>query len=150
MPIYPFERIVFPFRFASPFVGENAKRLRGVATGGIGDVLERAEGEKMEGGGTGRKRPKRNAAGQVLPTSSKNEYTDRMGPSRGVFVGSAPAASPAPATSSTTVQQQGVQQYHAPVLQQRGGTDRSLVTALGGAAALGNNASFETLPSETG
>ena len=55
MPIYPFERSVFPRRYASPFVtGEPIK-----APGGIGDALERADGEKLEGGGIGRKRAKK-------------------------------------------------------------------------------------------
>ena len=66
MPIYPFERAVFPRRFASPFVAGGLVK----APGGIGDTIEKPEGEKIEGGGTGRKRSKRNLAA----TSTENSY----------------------------------------------------------------------------
>ncbi|THG96542.1 hypothetical protein EW026_g5306 [Hermanssonia centrifuga] len=77
MPIYPFERPVFPRRFASPFI--SGKPIK--APGGIGDVIEKAEGEKIEGGGIGRKRPRKNAAGPPAP--SRSEVTDRVGQSKG-------------------------------------------------------------------
>ncbi|KAF8548751.1 hypothetical protein OG21DRAFT_1422510 [Imleria badia] len=56
MPIYGFERVVYPGKVPSPFVGGGAVK----GPGGIGEPLEKAEGEKMEGGGTGRKRTRRN------------------------------------------------------------------------------------------
>jgi len=56
MPIFGFERVVYPGKVPSPFVGGVVK-----GPGGIGEPLEKGEGEKTEGGGTGRKRPRRNA-----------------------------------------------------------------------------------------
>jgi len=56
MPIYMFERLVYPPKVPSPFVGKGPVK----GPGGIGEPILRAEGEKIEGGGTGRKRPRRN------------------------------------------------------------------------------------------
>ena len=50
MPIYPFERTVFPRRFGSPFFGKGAVK----GPGGIGHSVERVEGEKAEGGREGK------------------------------------------------------------------------------------------------
>ncbi|KAI6028936.1 hypothetical protein EDC04DRAFT_146757 [Pisolithus marmoratus] len=66
MPIYAFERLVYPPKVGSPFVGKNAVK----GPGGIGEPVERAEGEKIEGGGTGRKRTKRNNAATAESSSS--------------------------------------------------------------------------------
>lgn len=155
MPIYPFERTVYPRRFPSPFVSPTpGVNMKGVP-GGIGDVIERGEGEKMEGGGIGRKRQKRNAA---MAAAGKMEHTDRVGPSRGVYVGAGAQPQlqqqqqqqkqqPVASGSSAGVQAQQQQQTYAPAVP--GAEDRSLVSALGGAAALGGNASMEKLPSET-
>lgn len=128
--------------------------MKGVP-GGIGDVLERAEGEKLEGGGIGRKRPKRNAAGQVVTAPSKSEHTDRTGPNKGTYVGMASTPVTGSGSGTASIQQQyapgpSQPQHHAPVMQQRGSADRSIVTALGGTTALGNNANLEKLPAETG
>ncbi|KAG8220643.1 hypothetical protein J3R82DRAFT_2911 [Butyriboletus roseoflavus] len=57
MPIYGFERMVYPAKVPSPFVSATGV-VKG--PGGIGEPLEKAEGEKNEGGGTGRKRARRN------------------------------------------------------------------------------------------
>ena len=128
MPIYPFERMVFPRRFGSPFL--KGTRVRG--PGGIGESIDRAEGERIEGGGTGRKRTRKPGA-----------PTDISGPSKGLYVGVEPAN-----VSGTTPQ---------PVVytpQQGGGQprteDRSVVTAAGGATVLGTNADMEKLSAETG
>lgn len=60
MPIYGFERVVYPVKVSSPFVGGVVK-----GPGGIGEPLEKAEGEKTEGGGTGRKRTRRHPGGDA-------------------------------------------------------------------------------------
>ncbi|KAH0838855.1 hypothetical protein J3R83DRAFT_7269 [Lanmaoa asiatica] len=57
MPIYGFESVVYPAKVPSPFVGATGAAK---GPGGIGEPLEKAEGEKTEGGGTGRKRTRRN------------------------------------------------------------------------------------------
>jgi chromatin structure-remodeling complex subunit RSC1/2 len=128
MPIYPFERMVFPRRFGSPFL--KGTRVRG--PGGIGESIDRAEGERIEGGGTGRKRSRKPGA-----------PTDISGPSKGLYVGVGPATVPGTPAQPTT---------YAPLAAgaQPRAEDRSIVTAAGGAAVLGNNASMEKLPAETG
>lgn len=67
MPIYAFEKLVYPAKVPSPFVGatEGSSGMGGgggvvKGSGGIGEPLEKVEGEKTEGGGTGRKRTRRN------------------------------------------------------------------------------------------
>jgi chromatin structure-remodeling complex subunit RSC1/2 len=129
MPIYPFERMVFPRRFGSPFL--KGTRVRG--PGGIGESIDRAEGERIEGGGTGRKRTRKPGA-----------PTDISGPSKGLFVGAGPAtvpgATPQPVVYTTAQQANGQPRTE----------DRSVVTAAGGAAVLGTNADMEKLSGETG
>jgi chromatin structure-remodeling complex subunit RSC1/2 len=128
MPIYPFERMVFPRRFGSPFL--KGTRVRG--PGGIGESIDRAEGERIEGGGTGRKRTRKPGA-----------PTDISGPSKGLYVGVGPA-SVAGATPQPVIYtpQPGSGQPRT--------EDRSVVTAAGGAAVLGTNADMEKLSAETG
>lgn len=128
MPIYPFERMVFPRRFGSPFL--KGTRVRG--PGGIGESIDRAEGERIEGGGTGRKRTRKPGA-----------PTDISGPSKGLYVGVGPAnvsgATPQPVVYTP---QPGNGQPRT--------EDRSVVTAAGGATVLGTNADMEKLSGETG
>ena len=142
MPIYPFERSVYPKRHASPFItGEPIK-----APGGIGDIVERGEGEKHEGGGIGRKRTRKPVAG--FSSVSRGDLTDRFGPSRGLYVGP-----PLPGISTPTSAQPvpSFAQYDAPAMAQpRGDVDRSIVTAAGGASALGGQIVVDRLPAETG
>ncbi|PCH33194.1 hypothetical protein WOLCODRAFT_93094 [Wolfiporia cocos MD-104 SS10] len=140
MPIYPFERTVFPRRFASPFLGGRPPR----APGGIGDAIEKGEGEKVEGGGTGRKRPRRSATGIASAASAKQEQTDRIGPTKGLYVGTGavqPAATASPYQYAQTAQVQYARQQTA----LRGMGDRSIVTAAGGASVVNT----EKLPPET-
>ncbi|KAI0697178.1 hypothetical protein BC835DRAFT_1270780 [Cytidiella melzeri] len=142
MPIYPFERSVYPKRYASPFiVGEPIK-----APGGIGDVLERGEGEKHEGGGIGRKRTRRQPAGPgAIP--GRNDLIDRLGQSRGLYVGPPIPGVSIPSTSEIVP---SFAQYEPPMeAQPRNDVDRSIITASGGAAKLGGHIVFERLPSET-
>jgi chromatin structure-remodeling complex subunit RSC1/2 len=128
MPIYPFERMVFPRRFGSPFL--KGSRVRG--PGGIGESVDRAEGERIEGGGTGRKRTRKPGA-----------PTDISGPSKGLYVGVGPANVPGLAPQPVAYTQQPADGQPRP-------EDRSIVTAAGGAAVLGTNANMEKLPAETG
>ncbi len=146
MPIYPFERSVFPRRFNSPFVGPSSKTLK--APGGLGDTIEKGEGEKIEGGGTGRRRPKRNAA-----SGAKTERTDRVGQSKGLYVGSNPGAAAGTGAGASATQippQTPTPQPRPTLIHPRAPMDRSIATAAGGLAALGSGANIERLPSETG
>jgi chromatin structure-remodeling complex subunit RSC1/2 len=134
MPIYPFERIIYPKRYPSPFL------TGGTGPGGIGDSIERAEGEKIEGGGTGRRRARRAATGQTH---------DHAGPRYGTFVGAANALAQA-GGGSAGVPQPLPQPQPAVHIQQKRTEDRSIGTAAGGLANLQGNAVVEVLPAETG
>ncbi|KIJ60553.1 hypothetical protein HYDPIDRAFT_117086 [Hydnomerulius pinastri MD-312] len=115
MPIYAFERLVYPTKTSSPFVGKGAVK----GPGGIGEPIERAEGEKIEGGGTGRKRVKRNAGPEAGPSSTSTK----------------PATGTAVASSSTPTyyQQPPAQapQVHKPYSSSGDTKDRSMLTAAG-------------------
>lgn len=139
MAIHPFERIVWPRKLGSPF-------LKGVkGPGGIGESVERAEGEKIYGGGTGRKRPRR----AVAPTSMTTQVSVSK-PSN--------AATPNPTTTSATVSQQpqpAPLQIQPPssqqlATQQKRIDDRTIITAAGGISALGPSPLTETLSPQTG
>ena len=120
--------MVFPRRFGSPFL--KGSRVRG--PGGIGESIDRAEGERIEGGGTGRKRSRKPGA-----------LTDISGPSKGLYVGVGPANVPGAAPQPVAYAPQ-------PTEGQPRTEDRSIVTAAGGAAVLGTNANMEKLAAETG
>ena len=109
--------------------------------GWLGDSIERAEGEKIEGGGTGRKRTRKNAQGHA---------TDHAGPRYGTYVGTHSAAVPSGRAGSTGVSQPVHQPQPAVHLQQKRVEDRSIGTAAGGLANLQGNAIVEVLPAETG
>ena len=57
MPIYPSEAPVFPRRYLSPFF------TGGHGTGGLEESVEKAEGDRHEGGRIGRKWPRKAATG---------------------------------------------------------------------------------------
>jgi chromatin structure-remodeling complex subunit RSC1/2 len=161
MPIYPFEVPVFPRRYPSPFL------TGGRGTGGLGESLEKGEGEKHEGGGIGRKRPRKGAGGATTVSQ-----TDYAGPSRGVYVGpptpatTGPASTsllsvPLTATTSTGTVSTPVYQYQPSLatqqqrtLSSQGGKpneDRSILSAVGGLSVVGSqNIILEKLPPETG
>jgi chromatin structure-remodeling complex subunit RSC1/2 len=161
MPIYPFEVPVFPRRYPSPFL------TGGRGTGGLGESLEKGEGEKHEGGGIGRKRPRKGAGGATTVSQ-----TDYAGPSRGVYVGpptpatTGPASTsllsvPLTATTSTGTVSTPVYQYQPSLatqpqrtLSSQGGKtneDRSMLSAVGGLSVVGSqNVILEKLPPETG
>jgi chromatin structure-remodeling complex subunit RSC1/2 len=119
MPIYGFEKVVYPGKVPSPFVGVSAGAVKG--PGGIGEPLEKTEGEKTEGGGTGRKRTRRNP-GTVEAGSSTAMIKTLM-------------TGTVPATPQTTPGLVPVQAYAAPAAGAGGGSgdtkDRSMLTAAG-------------------
>ncbi|THH06660.1 hypothetical protein EW145_g3937 [Phellinidium pouzarii] len=146
MRIYEFERTIVPRRVISPFAAaSNVKgRKGGRLPGGIGDAVERAEGERIEGGGTGRKRARKTGG-----PSGTNASTPGPGPSR--FAQSLVLPShlqPNLANPSSypqySVQQRASSDTPAP----RRVEDRTVVAAAGGASVL-VNAFVEKLPAET-
>jgi len=125
MPIYPFERTVFPRRFPSPFLSKDKGATK--TPGGIIDISDVAESDKT-------KKPRKGAADN--------------GPNKGIYVGgSTQAATSAPVAPTPHYQSQPLQQQSLP--QRSTASDRSIVTAAGGVAVLGNE-HIERLPPETG
>lgn len=99
MPIYAFERLVYPARVGSPFLGKSAVK----GPGGIGEPVEKAEGEKIEGGGTGRKRARRNPASEATTSSSSPAvHMNSLNPNSHTTVGRAPAGGSATTVSADT------------------------------------------------
>lgn len=126
MAIHPFERLVWPRKLGSPFL----KGIKG--PGGIGESVEKAEGEKIYGGGTGRKKPRR-APAPPTPATPGPAKTSHSSFSH-------------PATAQPPLQPPPLQQA-AP---QRRIHDRTVITAAGGLSALGSSPLLESLPPKTG
>ncbi|KAK2459787.1 hypothetical protein APHAL10511_008219 [Amanita phalloides] len=121
MPIYPFERTVFPRRFPSPFLTKDKGAIK--APGGIMDVSDATEVDKA-------KKPRKGAADN--------------GPNKGIYVGSSTQS----ASSVPVVAAQSQPSQTLTVPQRSSMSDRSIVTAAGGVAVLGNE-NIERLPPET-
>ena len=105
---------MFPRRYPSPFLTDR----RG--TGGLGESVEKAEGDKHKGGGIWKKRPRKTTTG--MTTVSQTDYA---GPSRGVYVGPPTPATatsllniPLTATTSTATGSTPVYQYQPPLITQ--------------------------------
>ncbi|EJD04577.1 uncharacterized protein FOMMEDRAFT_167736 [Fomitiporia mediterranea MF3/22] len=151
MHIYEFERPVAPRRLGSPFLPQsNVKGRRGGRLpGGIGDAVERADGEKIEGGGTGRKRPRKSGVISAAPGP---------GPSR-IAQASISTTAQQGAHASYTQQMPSHTTYNAPQQAAAASTtatpaprpapkDRGVITAAGGPSIL-PNAFTAKLPAET-
>lgn len=124
MPIYPFERTVFPRRFPSPFITKGKSAIK--APGGIIDASDATEADKV-------KKQRKGAADN--------------GPNKGIYVGgSAQPPASVPVASTPYYQPQPPQQSSLP--QRSAVSDRSIVSAAGGMALLGNE-HIERLPPET-
>lgn len=138
MPIYAFERLVYPPKVASPFVGKNAVK----GPGGIGEPVEKAEGEKIEGGGTGRKRTKRNNPATAEGNSSSTAAIAGATSSSATLA--RPAAVP-PYYSQTQQQAAQTQKAHGAAT----GTDAKDRTMLTAAGNLSVPPVVDKLPPET-
>ena len=159
MPIYPFERMVFPKRVASPFLSKPAKGASPVkGPGGIEEGAESANGEKGEGVGAGaggavlaggaRKRPKRSTAAtgpSTGATSASEGGTNTRGAHAGVAGTSNAAYTPHQVTQTAPITEIP---HRAQV--NINNRDRSVVNAARGMVTVGNPAMVEKLPPETG
>lgn len=122
MPIYPFERTVYPRRVRSPFLsGRGAPK-------GPGGIIQGDPVAEEEGPDGPRKRPRKNTLGDGL-LGRGTGHTQLQ---------------PQPLTHSP--QQTPTVNTQSP---RNSGPDRSVITAAGGVAVLGSNAQVEKLPSET-
>ncbi|KAF8628527.1 hypothetical protein AX15_003840 [Amanita polypyramis BW_CC] len=123
MPIYPFERTVFPRRFPSPFLNKGKGAIK--APGGIIEPSDTTEGDKT-------KKQRKGAADN--------------GPNKGIYVGgNAQPAISTPVTSTQYYQPHPPQQQAIP--QRANMSDRSVVTAAG--VAVPGHEQVERLPPET-
>ena len=139
--IYPFEKTVFPRKVGSPFVGRGGVK-------GPGGIREEVSKEREEVVEREKEKEKEKAKEQPqpadpLPTPSqpreKRRYTRRTaGPSTPI---------PTPAPVPRAMYAPSVLAQAQPPSPDR---DRTVITAAGGALALGSNAHVEKLPSETG
>ncbi|KAL0573841.1 hypothetical protein V5O48_008105 [Marasmius crinis-equi] len=133
MPIYPFERTVYPRRLASPFLPAMGKGMKG--PGGLLD-LPAEDAEVVDPSGKRTRRPLGDAGHSKPLNLSTNQPV-------------------VPATTQQYVQQplvnQTAQYYQPPKLPPTNSkpvVDRTVLTAAGG-SALGNNVNTKKLPSET-
>ncbi|KAF4623280.1 hypothetical protein D9613_001420 [Agrocybe pediades] len=152
MPIYPFERMVYPVRVPSPFLVKGAGAASAGGKGkGPGGIIATPHGEAEDDGG--RKKGRNDATGPGGVVASANAYASvRATPS--VYTPSAIAPTPTYAAASypNPTQMYAALPQTQPQVGQRSavGPDRSVVTAAGGLAAIGGPAQVEKLPQETG
>lgn len=142
MPIYPFERMVYPTRLNSPFLSRVTGKSSAKFPGGL---LPIAEGlQAVEGDASGRTRQRAGGAGGASTPKVQQQYM-----AAGTSVTQAPPPLPyypgGPSASYITPQQQLPQVVARPQ-----GPDRSIITAAGGIHAIGGPEQVERLPSETG
>lgn len=143
MPIYPFERTVFPSRHPSPFIGRVGGNGSAITKGPGGiivvDAVDRQEDNNQgENVADGRRRSKRNGGTDLV----------QRGHAGGI---GAQGSNAAAASSQFQYQPSNLsQQFQPPHLQQPNAPDRTVITAAGGLSALGQNAHIEKLPAETG
>ncbi len=122
MPIYPFERTVYPARLPSPFTAKSAGKSAAKGPGGIIP----GSADQPEGSGD---------------TESAKRRTRNDTPLRNT-----PSAPPVPALYQAT-HTSYIQPYTAP---RATGPDRSVVSAAGGLVAIGGPGQVEKLSPETG
>ncbi|XP_006454962.1 hypothetical protein AGABI2DRAFT_148258 [Agaricus bisporus var. bisporus H97] len=142
MPIYPFERTVYPIRYPSPFlVKGNGSKVKGP-----GGIIPSSSGD---GGGELEVDKKKNTSGMgkgdvVGVNKGQQQHAGNI-TTQAATAGSSVAPTPQPHYQQQLMQQ-SQHQPHQPV-QRPPGPDRSVFTAAGG-ATLGNNIQVEKLPSE--
>lgn len=146
MPIYPFERTVYPIRYPSPFL------IKGGKVKGPGGIVPSASEDTVEVEVESKKKAGNNNTRKVSGGGD-------AGPSKGHYVGAstttmktttAQAAAAAAGSTAPTPQPQQLVQQQAQVVQpyRSPGPDRSVLTAAGGATQ-GANIQEEKLPPET-
>ncbi|PPQ87841.1 hypothetical protein CVT25_009493 [Psilocybe cyanescens] len=123
MPIYPFERTVYPVRHPSPFVAKGA----GGKIKGPGGILEPSPDlvDGVDEGANSKKRSRSDGAGAARVINTNTAY----------------------ATPYQNIQAPYVQQQQQ--IGQRVGPDRSVVMAAGGLASIGGPSQVEKLPPDT-
>ncbi|PPQ69200.1 hypothetical protein CVT26_003640 [Gymnopilus dilepis] len=136
MPIYPFERTVYPVRHPSPFLGKSAGG-KGAVKGPGGIISTPADQQTSQNDAAG--------GGGDTGLMERSSSTKPNGTTARTAVTTAAAA-----RYSSPYQQLQATYSQPQVSQQRPtGPDRSVVSAAGGVAAIGGAAQVEKLPPET-
>ena len=162
MPIYPFEKVIWPKKVGSPFLVGRGGSVKGVK--GPGGIVNVPVGNGGDGGGDGdNTRKKLRSDGNPGKTQQQQQQQQQQPP---------PPQPPATTSGMATLQtahavqsQNPYQQFQQPYVQQQQivnpsqpqaqrsttlGPDRSIITAAGGIAAIGGPSQVEKLPAETG
>jgi chromatin structure-remodeling complex subunit RSC1/2 len=149
MPIHSFEKVIWPKKAVSSFLAG-----RGGAVKGPGGIVNVPTGHGVDGGGDGdNARKKLRSDGN--PGRTQQQQQSQSPPSPATTTGIAP-----PQTALAVPSQNPYQQLQQPYMQQQIvtqtqrptiiGSDRSVISAAGGIAAIGGPSHVEKLPAETG
>ena len=154
MPIYPFEKIIWPKKVRSPFLGGRGGALKGVK--GPGGIVDVPVANGVDGGGDGdNTRKKLRSDGNPGRTQQQQQQQQPSQPQT--------SAMATLQTAHAAQSQNPYQQFQQPYVQQQQianqtqtqrsttlGPDRSIITAAGGIAAIGGSSQVEKLPADTG
>jgi chromatin structure-remodeling complex subunit RSC1/2 len=155
MPVYPFEKVIWPKKVGSPFLEGRGGAMKGVK--GPGGILNVPVGNGVNGaGGDGDNTRKKTRS----PGRTQQQQQQPQPPQPQPLV-----TTTAMATLQTThaaQSQNPYQHFQQPYVQQQQqqmvsqqrsttlGPDRSIIAAAGGIAAIGGPAQVEKLPADTG
>ena len=154
MPIHSFEKVVWPKKVGSPFLAG-----RGGAVKGPGGIVNVPAGHGVDGGGDGDSaRKKLRSDGNPARTQQQQQQQSQPPPPPATTTVIAP-----PQPTLAVQSQNPYQQLQQPYIQQQQiitqpqtqrptiiGSDRSVISAAGGIAAIGGPSHVEKLPAETG
>jgi chromatin structure-remodeling complex subunit RSC1/2 len=144
MPIYSFEKVVWPKKAGSPFLAG-----RGGAVKGPGGIVNVSAGHGVDGGGDGDSARKKLRSDGNPGRTQQQSQPPPLPPA--TTTGIAP-----PQTALAVPSQNPYQQLQQPYMQPQTqrptiiGSDRSVISAAGGIAAIGGPSHVEKLPAETG
>jgi chromatin structure-remodeling complex subunit RSC1/2 len=158
MPIYLFEKIIWPKKVGSPFLAGRGGAVKGMkGPGGIVNVPT-SNGVEAGGGGDGDSARKKLRSDGNPGRTQQQQPPPPPPPATTTTIGIASSQNALAVPSHNPYQQ--LQQPHmqqsqlvAQVQSQRSttlGPDRSIITAAGGIAAIGGPSQVEKLPAETG
>ena len=157
MPIYPFEKVIWPKKVGSPFLVGRGGSVKGMK--GPGGIVNVPVGNGVDGGGDGdntRKKPRSDGNSGKTQQQQQQQQQPPLPPSTTTAMATLQTAHAAQTQNPYQhIQQPYVQQQQIvnQTQTQRSttlGPDRSIITAAGGIAAIGGSSQVEKLPAETG
>jgi len=146
MPIYPFERMVYPMRLGSPFLTRNAGKNGIKYPGGLipgGDPPSNLPTADDTSRGRSRREGAAVSSGTMTPRGAVPVQQPQVAPAVSSYY-------PSVVGGYVPQVQQPYQQPAAPVAARPQGPDRSIISAAGGLHAIGGPGQVEKLPAETG